>query len=122
MRPFPEQLASAMRRCILCVAAHMQNVNAYHSRLRGWLSRFHGVATRHFPNCPGWCWMLGAGCIRSPETLLKATLGSFPYLLVTEPYFILCPYLIGEAQCHFRSGHIGKDTSAVDFLPFSWAG
>ena len=28
-------------------AAHVQNVNAYHSRLRDWLRPFHGVATRY---------------------------------------------------------------------------
>jgi hypothetical protein len=26
--------------------AHVQNVNSYHSRLRNWLSIFHGVASR----------------------------------------------------------------------------
>ncbi|AYM77780.1 IS1595 family transposase [Janthinobacterium agaricidamnosum] len=64
-------------------AAHVQNVNAYHSRLRGWLRPFHGVATRYLPNYLGWRWILDAGRIRSPETLLKATLGEFPHLTVT---------------------------------------
>ena len=64
-------------------AAHVQNVNAYHSRLRQWLGPFHGVATRYLPNYLGWHWILDAGRIRSPETLLKATLGAFPHLTVT---------------------------------------
>ncbi|OEZ64769.1 ISXO2-like transposase domain protein [Janthinobacterium sp. HH100] len=64
-------------------AAHVQNVNAYHSRLRAWLGPFHGVATRYLPNYLGWRWILDAGRIRSPETLLKATLGEFPHLTVT---------------------------------------
>ncbi|TNC77052.1 IS1595 family transposase [Janthinobacterium lividum] len=64
-------------------AAHVQNVNAYHSRLRQWLGPFHGVATRYLPNYPGWRWILDAGRICSPETLLKATLGAFPHLTVT---------------------------------------
>ena len=64
-------------------AAHVQNVNAYHSRLRGWLRIFHGVASRYLPNYLGWRWILDAGRIRSPETLLKATLGEFPHLTVT---------------------------------------
>ena len=64
-------------------AAHVQNVNAYHSRLREWLRPFHGVATRYLPNYLGWRWILDAGRIRSPETLLKATLGAFPHLTVT---------------------------------------
>ena len=64
-------------------AAHVQNVNAYHSRLREWLRPFHGVATRYLPNYLGWRWILDARRIRSPETLLKATLGAFPHLMVT---------------------------------------
>lgn len=64
-------------------AAHVQNVNAYHSRLRDWLRPFRGVATRYLPNYLGWRWILDARRIRSPETLLKATLGAFPHLTVT---------------------------------------
>ncbi|MBB5608645.1 MULTISPECIES: IS1595 family transposase [unclassified Janthinobacterium] len=64
-------------------AAHVQNVNAYHSRLRGWLSIFHGVATRYLPSYLGWRWILDARRILSAETLLKATLGEFPHLTVT---------------------------------------
>ena len=64
-------------------AAHVQNVNAYHRRLRQWLGPFHGVATRYLPNYLGWRWILDARRIRSPETLLKATLGAFPHLTVT---------------------------------------
>jgi hypothetical protein len=35
-------------------AWHIQNVNAYHSRLKGWLHRFRGVATSYLPNYLGW--------------------------------------------------------------------
>ena len=35
-------------------AWHIQNVNAYHSRLKLWLRRFHGVATRYLANYLGW--------------------------------------------------------------------
>lgn len=64
-------------------ALHVQNVNAYHSRFRGWLERFHGVATHYLPNYLGWRWVLDSKRIASPETLLKATIGSFPHLAVT---------------------------------------
>jgi hypothetical protein len=63
-------------------AVHVQNVNAYHSRLRGWLRAFHGVATRYLPNYLGWRWILDARRILSPESLLRATLGSFAHLMV----------------------------------------
>ncbi len=28
---------------------HIQNVNAYDSRLKGWMHRFNGVATKYLP-------------------------------------------------------------------------
>ena len=33
---------------------HINNVNAYHSRLKQWLARFNGVATKNLPNYLGW--------------------------------------------------------------------
>lgn len=33
---------------------HIQNVNAYISRLNGWLHRFRGVATKYLPSYLGW--------------------------------------------------------------------
>jgi transposase-like protein/IS1 family transposase len=33
---------------------HIQNVNAYHSRLKNWIARFHGVATKYLENYLGW--------------------------------------------------------------------
>lgn len=33
---------------------HIQNVNAYHSRLKGWMKRFHGVATKYLDHYLGW--------------------------------------------------------------------
>jgi transposase-like protein len=33
---------------------HIQNVNAYASRLKGWMARFKGVATRYLPHYLGW--------------------------------------------------------------------
>ncbi|MDP3815185.1 MAG: IS1595 family transposase, partial [Pseudomonas sp.] len=43
---------------VLQGAFHIQNVNAYHSRLKNWMTRFHGVATRYLPNYLGWRRML----------------------------------------------------------------
>jgi len=58
-------------------AIHVQNVNAYHSRFREWLARFHGVATRYLPNYLGWRWALDLHRIDSPERLLRVALGNF---------------------------------------------
>lgn len=33
---------------------HVQNVNAYDSRLKGWLRHFHGVSTRYLDSYLGW--------------------------------------------------------------------
>ena len=33
---------------------HIQNVNAYHSRLHLWINTFRGVATKYLPNYLGW--------------------------------------------------------------------
>ncbi len=33
---------------------HIQYVNAYDSRLKGWMRRFHGVATQYLENYLGW--------------------------------------------------------------------
>ncbi|MDP2785161.1 MAG: IS1595 family transposase, partial [Sulfurimicrobium sp.] len=33
---------------------HIQNVNAYHSRLKTWIRRFRGVATRYLDSYLGW--------------------------------------------------------------------
>lgn len=64
-------------------AIHVQNVNAYHSRCREWLGRFHGVATHYLPNYLGWRWALDAHRIHAPMDLLKASVGVFPHLAAT---------------------------------------
>ncbi|MEZ9835547.1 IS1595 family transposase, partial [Vibrio breoganii] len=33
---------------------HVQNVNAYHSRTKQWMKRFHGVATKYLDHYLGW--------------------------------------------------------------------
>lgn len=33
---------------------HIQNVNAYHGRLKAWMRRFHGVATKYLASYLGW--------------------------------------------------------------------
>lgn len=44
---------SAGRRVVAGVF-HIQNVNAYDSRLKNWIRRFHGVATRYLDSYLGW--------------------------------------------------------------------
>ena len=64
-------------------AFHVQNVNAYHSRLKQWLERFHVVATKYLPNYLGWRRAFEQYRQLAPETLLNAALGNFQHLTVT---------------------------------------
>lgn len=64
-------------------AYHVQNVNAYHSRLHQWLERFHGVATHYLPNYLGWRRALDTHRLATPEALLRAAIGVFPHPTVT---------------------------------------
>src|SRR5919199_1148304 len=48
----PVDLAAGIR--VRDGAFHVQNVNAYHGRLKGWMGRSDGVATRYLPHYLGW--------------------------------------------------------------------
>lgn len=57
-------------------AFHIQNVNAYHSRLKSWMVRFHGVATKYLVNYLGWRRMLERYTKRiQPEFCLQEAVG-----------------------------------------------
>ncbi len=50
---------------------HIQNVNSYHSRLKEWLIRFHGVATKYLESYLAWFRELDEFSMQvKPETLL----------------------------------------------------
>lgn len=57
---------------------HVQNVNAYVSRLRGWMQRFKGVATKYLDSYLGWFRLLdrsGPTGLR-PALVLGAAMGN----------------------------------------------
>jgi transposase-like protein len=58
-------------------ALHIQNVNAYHSRMRAWLLPFRGIASRYLSHYFGWRWALDGQRIASPDAFLRAALGRF---------------------------------------------
>lgn len=59
---------------------HLNNVNAYHGRLKEWLRRFHGVATKNLPNYLGWRRTLEAlGYTASPAAFILGGMGLGPY-------------------------------------------
>ncbi|MBI4740348.1 MAG: IS1595 family transposase, partial [Betaproteobacteria bacterium] len=55
---------------------HVQNVNAYDSRLKEWMRRFHGVATKYLPNYLGWRRLLERhGESLCPSSFMQDALG-----------------------------------------------
>ncbi len=59
---------------------HINNVNAYHGRLKQWLNRFNGVATKNLPNYLGWRRALEAwGDQATPQSWIKGAIGNGPY-------------------------------------------
>ena len=51
-------------------AIHIQNVNAWHSRFKSWLTRFRGVASRYLANYSAWLRVLDAGRLTTPAHML----------------------------------------------------
>jgi transposase-like protein len=63
---------------------HLNNVNPYHGRLKEWLRRFHGVATKNLPNYLGWRRALEAlGDNATPAALILGAIGMGPYQQTT---------------------------------------
>ena len=50
---------------------HIQNVNSYHSVLKNWIQRFHGVATKYLDHYLGWCNELHTRRVSDPLELIK---------------------------------------------------
>lgn len=70
----PVNLAQGIR--VIAGVCHVQNVNAYNSRLKEWMNRLHGVATYHLANYPGWRRVIER-CNNAPQpsNVLLAALG-----------------------------------------------
>jgi len=63
---------------------HINNVNAYPSRLKQWLARFNGVATKNLPNYLGWRRALEAWADQAtPQNWIKGAIGNGPYQQLT---------------------------------------
>lgn len=80
----PVNLAAGIR--VIGKVYHVQNVNAYGSRLKEWMIRFHGVATRYLANYLGWRRMLdpARGALSPPAVLFAALgMGGVQQLIVT---------------------------------------
>ena len=61
---------------------HVQNVNAYGSRLKTWMRRFHGVATKYLGHYLGWRLLLERyQSVITPELCLLEAVGRVPQQL-----------------------------------------
>lgn len=80
----PLNLSAGVR--VLAKVYHIQNVNAYDSRLKNWMQRFHGVATKYLKNYLGWRRGLERwGEQITPQTWLTAAIGhSEQFQLLTQ--------------------------------------
>jgi transposase-like protein len=59
---------------------HINNVNAYHGRLKEWMRRFHGVATENLPNYLSWRRTIEAlGAESTPDAWIMGAAGLGPY-------------------------------------------
>ena len=78
----PVNLKAGIR--VIDHAFHIQNANAYHSRLKGWMARFHGVATKYLPNYLGWrrCLERFAATL-TPALMLSLAIGRDQHLAQT---------------------------------------
>ncbi len=59
---------------------HINNVNAYHGRLKEWMRRFHGVATANLPSYLSWRRTIEAfGTTSNSQVWIRAAAGLGPY-------------------------------------------
>jgi transposase-like protein len=59
---------------------HINNVNAYHGRLKEWMRRFHGVATANLPSYLSWRRTIEAlGTGSTPDAWIMGAAGLGPY-------------------------------------------
>jgi transposase-like protein len=77
-----EHQAVSARRPRVRGAFHIQNVNAYDSRLKTWMIRFHGVATKYLKNYLGWRRLLERYRDLTPEYCLLEAAGRPPQQLI----------------------------------------
>ena len=61
-------------------AYHIQNINSYHSRLKGWMQRFNGVATKYLDHYLGWQRSLDQFKNLTFKQLLFGSIGVYQHL------------------------------------------
>lgn len=101
--------------CVHAAAFHIQSVNAYHSRLKSWMVRFHGVAAKYLVNCLGWRRMLERYTKHiQPACCLHETVGRpMQKLTGTQPFYCAAvasstASSTAQASVRIAAGHRGR--------------
>ncbi len=71
---------------------HLQNVNNYHSQLKGWMQRFNGVATKYLDHYLSWFQFLDIVRHRSDNVSITKMLVDSCLLPINETYQSLRTY------------------------------
>ncbi|NYF23826.1 transposase-like protein [Sporosarcina sp. JAI121] len=71
---------------------HIQNVNNYHSRLKGWIQRFNGVATKYLDHFLSWFQFLDIVKHKSDEGSISKMIVETCLLPINETYNSLKTY------------------------------
>ena len=101
----PVNLSAGIR--VIGKVYHIQNVNAYSSRLKQWIRQFHGVATRYLENYLGWRRMIERQTQPlSPQLILSAALR-----LNNHQQFMTEPILMSSSR---SSGTLRSSVSFSD--------
>lgn len=71
---------------------HIQNVNNYHSRLKGWMQRFNGVATKYLEHYLSWFQFLDMVKHRSDDASISKMIVDSCLFPINETYHSLRTY------------------------------
>lgn len=71
---------------------HIQNINNYHSRLKGWMQRFNGMATKYLDHYLGWFQFLDIVKHRSDNASISKMIVESCLFPINETYNSLRTY------------------------------
>ena len=78
---------------------HIQNVNNYHSMLKGWIQRFNGVATKYLDHYLSWFQFLDIVKHKSDDSSISKLIVESCLLPINETYNSLGAYQYQDCCC-----------------------
>jgi hypothetical protein len=82
----PYRIKSDGGKYVIKCLYHIQNVNSLHSRMKKWLDRFKGVATKYLDNYLAWFLFIDSRSNESTKQLIKELLLTSFVFEMTETY------------------------------------